>query len=130
MKVFRGKSRAGLAVAMGLAACFLCGGVRSSPPTVYVLHIESQPLDGALQDFAKQSGMQILFFSRLTDGRISMALHGTYTLDGAMSALLSESKLTYRVINGRTIEIVPVPAAPAEGKIRRLFGRIDTVTYT
>jgi hypothetical protein len=52
--------------------------------------------------------MQILFFSRLTDGRRSVALDGMYLIDAAMAALLSESKLTYRFINARTIEIVPL----------------------
>jgi hypothetical protein len=97
-----------------LLTCFLFGGARSAAqPTVYTLHIESQPLDGALQQFARQTGMQILFFSRLTDGQRSAALHGMYTLDEAMRALLSESKLTYRVINTKTIQIVPLRTARA-----------------
>ena len=99
----------GLAVAVGLVwGCFLCGDIRSAAPPVYTLHIASQPLDAALQDFARQTGLQILFFSRLTDGRRSAALDGMYTIDAAMTGLLSESKLTYRSINARTIEIVPL----------------------
>jgi type II secretory pathway component GspD/PulD (secretin) len=111
-------SRVGLAVVMGLLlTCSLFGSVRSAAqPTEYTLHIDSQALDGALQEFARQTGMQILFFSRLTDGQRSVALHGAYTLDEAMKALLSESKLTYRVINTKTIQIVPLRTARASRK--------------
>src|SRR5689334_1926719 len=34
----------------------------------YELEIQPQPLGAALQEFAKQSGIQIIFFSKLTDG--------------------------------------------------------------
>ena len=131
MKVVRGRRGVGLAVAMGLVwSCFLCNSVWSAAPTVYWLRIDSQSLDGALQDFARQTGMQILFFSRLTDGRHSAVLDGMYTIDTAMTALLSESKLTYRLINAKTIEIVAIPAAPADRKAGRLFRRIDAVNST
>jgi type II secretory pathway component GspD/PulD (secretin) len=112
------RSSVGIAVAMGLLlTCCLFGSVRSAAqPTVYTLHIESQPLDGALQEFARQTGMQILFFSRLTDGQRSAALHGRYTLDEAMKLLLSEARLTYRVINTKTIQIVPLRTARASRK--------------
>ena len=112
------RSRVGLAVVMGLLlTCCLFGSVRSaSQSTVYTLHIESQSLDGALQEFARQTGIQILFFSRLTDGQRSAALHGMFTLDEAMKALLSESKLTYRVINTKTIQIVSLRTARVRRK--------------
>jgi hypothetical protein len=73
---------------------------------VYTLHIDSQPLDMALQELARQTGMQILFFSHLTGSRRSMALDGKYALDAALADLLSQSNLTYRMVNARTIEIV------------------------
>jgi len=77
----------------------------------YHLKIASQPLDEALQEFARQSGIQIIYFSRLTQGLQAPGLYGEYTLSAAMSALLAESKLTFRVINPKTVEIRPLPAA-------------------
>jgi iron complex outermembrane receptor protein len=106
-----------LAFAMGLVCAVVWGSVRSDEPIVYTLHIESQPLDVALQEFARKTGMQVLFFSDLTNGLRSAPLDGKYTLDGAMTRLLSDSGLTYRLINSKTIQISRMPAAP--GKLRR-----------
>ena len=97
--------------AVGVTCVFLCGARVSQ--AVFTLHIESQPLDVALQELAKQTGLQVLFFSELTEGRRSVALNGKYTLDAALTALLSDAKLTYRRINARTIEIVPARSGRA-----------------
>jgi outer membrane receptor for ferric coprogen and ferric-rhodotorulic acid len=80
------------------------------------LHIDSQPLDTALQEFARQSGIQIVFFSKLTEGRRAPALDGEYTVGAAMSAILAGSRLTYRAINSKTLQIGPLPAAAAGTK--------------
>jgi hypothetical protein len=45
-------------------------------PAQYSRKIASQPLDGALQELARQSGIQSVFFSRLTEGFQSPGLHG------------------------------------------------------
>lgn len=82
------------------------GDAVGSAPRLYSLHIESQPLAEALLDFARQTDIQILIFSRLAEGLHSPALDGTYTVDAAMAAMLSRSSLTYRSINARTIEII------------------------
>jgi len=79
---------------------------RCAQSRTYLLNIPSQPLEGALQDLAKQTGMQIVFFSRLIRGRRASALQGFYTIDAALTALLAGSGLTFRLINDRTIEIV------------------------
>ena len=34
----------------------------------FELRITAQPLDEALQEFSRQSGMQVIYFSSLTDG--------------------------------------------------------------
>ena len=99
------RSRARLALVLVCAGLFpnaLRGGAE---PAAYKLHIASQPLDSALQEFARQSGIQILFFSYLTDGQRAPALDGTYTVDEAMNALLADSMLTFRWVNAKTIEI-------------------------
>jgi len=119
-----------LAIALGLVCAVVWGGVRGAAPAVYVLHIESQPLDGALQDFARQTGMQILFFSDVTDGLRSMGLEGKYTMKTAMTLLLSGSNLTYRLINSKTIEITASPAGPANNRRGPLFKSIDAIPCT
>jgi outer membrane receptor for ferric coprogen and ferric-rhodotorulic acid len=108
MSTIRAPGRAVLAVALGLVwAGFFPGGVHGAEPAAYTLHIASQPLDSALQEFARQTGIQIIFFSYLTDGRRAPALDGRYPVDAAMKALLAESRLTFRRVNAKTIEIGP-----------------------
>jgi hypothetical protein len=99
----------------------------SSEPVKYHFKIDSQPLGSALQQFAEQSGVQIIFFSQVTEGLQAPALHGTYTISGALEMLLSGSHLIFRVINPKTIEI-SLPTARDSGifSIRpwERFGRL------
>jgi iron complex outermembrane recepter protein len=100
------RSRVRLAVSLAL----LCAGLfsramRGAEPEAYTLHIASQPLDNALQEFARQTGVQILVFSHLTDGQRAPALDGRYTVEEALKALLADSMLTFHRVNAKTIEI-------------------------
>jgi iron complex outermembrane receptor protein len=74
------------------------------------LKIDSEPLGQALQEFANQSGIQVIFFSKVTEGLHAPALRGRFTADAALHLLLNGSKLTYREINPNTIEIRPLAA--------------------
>ena len=79
----------------------------NSEPVKCNVKIESQPLGMALQEFAKQCGVQIIFFSRITEGLEAPALNARYTITQALEILLSHSHLTFHVINLKTIEIHP-----------------------
>jgi Fe(3+) dicitrate transport protein len=76
----------------------------------YDLRIDSQPLGTALQQLAKQCDVQIIFFSRVTEGLQAPALNARYTIADALLILLSGSHLTFQVINDKTIEIRPLAA--------------------
>lgn len=69
------------------------------------LRIASQPLDDALREFSRQSGVQVVFFSHVSEGVKSPGANGSYTLNGAMEALLSGSGLSFRIINTRTVQV-------------------------
>jgi iron complex outermembrane recepter protein len=69
------------------------------------LRITAQPLDEALQEFSRQSGMQVIFFSSLTHGIQSPGVRGKYTVAEALKELLAGSGLSFRMINARTVEI-------------------------
>jgi iron complex outermembrane recepter protein len=103
MIVVRTGSRARLALAL-VCTGLLPGAIGIAEPA-YTLHIASGPLDSALQELARQTGIQIIFFSYLTDGQRAPVLDGTYTVDVAMNALLADSTLTFRWVNAKTIEI-------------------------
>jgi outer-membrane receptor for ferric coprogen and ferric-rhodotorulic acid len=81
----------------------------------YNIKIDSQPLGTALQELAKQCEVQIVFFSRVTEGLQAPALNGRYTIASALQILLSGSHLTFRVINLKTIEIRPLTATDPLG---------------
>ena len=83
----------------------LIGAAPSTEPAKYGIKIDSQPLGTALQALAKQSGVQIIFFSQLTEGLRAPALEGQFTVSAALELLLAHSRLTFRVINPKTIEI-------------------------
>ena len=103
------RNRARLVVALVLMCASLSPvALRGAEPAARTLHIASQPLDGALQEFARQTGIQIIFFSYLTEGHQAPALDGTYTVDAAMKALLAGSMLTFKWVNVKTIEIRPL----------------------
>src|SRR4051794_28920801 len=50
---------------------------------LYTLRLESLPLEQSLQEFARQSGLQVIFFSKVTEGLTGPALAGQYTLSNA-----------------------------------------------
>jgi iron complex outermembrane recepter protein len=111
---------------VAIAWITLLAAAPSSEPVKFHFKIDSQPLGTALQQFAEQSGVQIIFFSQVTEGFQAPALHGFYTISNALEMLLSGSRLTFRVINPKTIEICsPTPRASS---IFRWSGQDRTVT--
>ena len=70
-----------------------------------LLSIPDQPLEDALQELARQTGIQIVFVSAITNGLRAKPLAGEYTPAAALDRLLAGSGLTYRVLNPMTIEI-------------------------
>lgn len=89
-----------------LALCMLVIGLAwGAEPATYRLKIPEQALGDALQEFSRQSGVQIIFFSGVTEGQRAPALDGQYTMSAALEALLANSKLTFRVINAKTVEV-------------------------
>jgi outer-membrane receptor for ferric coprogen and ferric-rhodotorulic acid len=83
----------------------LIGAAPSTEAAKYDIKIDAQPLGTALQALAKQSGVQIIFFSRTTEGLRAPALEGRFTISAALELLLAHSQLTFRAINPKTIEI-------------------------
>ena len=74
-------------------------------PAEFRLNIDAQPLNQALQEFAKQSGIQIVWFSRVVNGRRAPALEGQFTTEAALNRLLSGTDLTFQPLNEKTIEV-------------------------
>jgi len=105
----RGSLYAFIACAVGAANAAMAD--EAPAPTRMQLRIAAQPLDEALQEFSRQSDIQVVFFSQVTHGARSPGIDGTVTVDVALRALLAGSGLAYRIINSRTVEIYR-PAQP------------------
>ena len=92
--------------------------VAGAEPKTFELAISSQPLAAALQELARQSGIQIIFFSSLTDGHESPAVRGNFTLGYALRRLLGGTNLIYRRLSPKIIEIRR-PGAPPGAAAQR-----------
>lgn len=90
------------------------------------------PLDEALQELARQSGAQLVFFSQITAGRSAPALTGEYTVAAALIDLLDGSGLTFRQVNERTFQVTPGSprsAGPQGSSGKRLDRRRETAPH-
>jgi outer-membrane receptor for ferric coprogen and ferric-rhodotorulic acid len=94
----------------------MVGAAPSTEPAKYDIKIDSQPLGTALQALAKQSGVQIIFFSQVTEGIRAPAVEGQFTVSAALDLLLAHSRLTFRVINPKTIEILALGAGSSQSQ--------------
>jgi outer membrane receptor for ferric coprogen and ferric-rhodotorulic acid len=120
-KIFNCSCRCALAITVLWGLGWTIANGEDAPPgsalrsarVQYHLNIASQPLEGALQEFARQSSLQVVFLSELTDGLTAPALNGLYTLNSAMSMLFAGAHLEYRLINSKTVEIRSPSGAPA-----------------
>src|ERR1700748_3396833 len=72
-----------------------------------------QALDEALQELARQTGIQVVFFSKITAGHSAPELSGEYTLNAALTRLLEDSDLTFRQVNEHTVEVRQAPPRSA-----------------
>lgn len=76
---------------------------RAQPvPARFELWIAPQPLEAALQAFARQSGLQVLFFSEVSQGLSGTLPRGRYSGEQALCALLAGSGLGFRRVDPGT----------------------------
>jgi hemoglobin/transferrin/lactoferrin receptor protein len=75
------------------------------------LSIAAQPINDALNEFARQSGLQVFFLaSDQTRQLISTAISGTFEPKAALTRLLSNTGLSFKYLDARSVAIVD-PAA-------------------
>src|SRR6185369_2274165 len=83
---------------------------QSQPPQVMAFDIKHQALGDALNELARQSGLQIVLYSEVGAGLSIPALLGNFTPTGALERMLSGTQLDYEFINDRTVVIEPKSA--------------------
>jgi iron complex outermembrane receptor protein len=79
--------------------------------------IEAQPIDVALNEFARITGLHVIIDSKLAKGITSTTLNGSYTLEDGLSLLLRDTGLSYEFIATDTVAV-------------RALGRQSTVQPT
>jgi iron complex outermembrane receptor protein len=99
----------------------LCSAVLpASAQALIQINIPRQSLDTALKDLAQQTGLQIGRFSDVVDGSAMVGpVTGQLSAEQALQSLLVPSGLSYKMVNARTIAIVPLPAAAGGEDARR-----------
>src|SRR5262245_52067040 len=90
------KIRMMLATVVALAGFVLSQDVRAAEGAI-PFNIEAQNLSEALNQFALQSGREILFSAIDTANKRSEKLSGEYTAEQALEILLKASGLAYRI---------------------------------
>ncbi len=71
--------------------------------------IAPMPLNKALDRFAQQSGLQLIYVSTLADGLRTEGAPGGLSQDATLDALLAGTGLRYRFINPNTVTITGSP---------------------
>src|SRR5687768_15253431 len=85
-------------------ACLIASGPLFAADT-YQLDIGAQPLNTALQQFAKQSGLQIVYYGKIAEGHNAAGVSGNLTADEALKRLLAGTELQYETLDQYTVAI-------------------------
>lgn len=86
----------------------------------YELDIGGQKLSSALERFAEQSGLQVVYFAGLTDGKRTEGISGSYSAETALAALLENSGLMLARVDERTYSVA-APGTATEADDRGNF---------
>ena len=115
----------GLCAALTVVCPPVCNSAQATLAR-YRLDIPRESLDAALQDFARQTGLQVARFSDVGSADMQVGpLSGNLASEQALEFLLAGSGLTYRVLSDGTIGIVERRDAPDADKIGLLAERRD-----
>lgn len=90
---------ASLALAMG------CASAQATSQPALNLNIDALPIGDALNQFAAQTGLQVVLFADVGEGVTAPRLSGLYTPEAALEALLASTGLKYEYINERTVAV-------------------------
>lgn len=98
-----------------LLVCFLAGSIVAAadgPPPELKLSadIGPRPVTEALAAFGRQTGLQLIYVSKIAEAQQSKGARAGLTASEALTQLLDGTGLTFEFLNGRTVRIFPAPA--------------------
>lgn len=110
------KSLLRLVYAATLVLGFCATAVRANVPPTAHFAIGAPQLGAALIQFSRQSGLPIVFSSRLTRNLAAPPINGVMSIDEALAILLAGSELSWELIDGRIIAIFEARCRDIEGE--------------
>jgi iron complex outermembrane recepter protein len=81
------------------------------PQAALSVDIAAGPVADALTEFARQTGLQLVYVSELAAGRASRGAHAGASAADALAQLLAGTGLAFAFINDRTVRIFVAPSA-------------------
>lgn len=103
---------------LGVCAALLClsvvglsYGADAQASIRKAISIPAQGLGPALNMFAKDRDLQVVYRSEIVGSLRTQGVSGDWTVDEALKQLLSGTGLTYRYIDDRTVTILPAGSA-------------------
>ena len=91
---------------------------------VHNFSIPAQPLDAALMDFGQQAGLQVSIDAAELAGRTSEGVSGRMASRDALTQLLADSGLAYRV-EGNVVSLEPRARSSADGSVQLGLLRVE-----
>lgn len=121
MKAIRSALRHALrcaAVGSGLALVSVVSHAQGAQAREIALDIKPQSMSDALSDWARQTGLQVIYPDvDITNRLVAPPVIGTYTAQAALNQLLAGTELTYEFVNERTVSVRDRhPSAPMRAK--------------
>jgi outer membrane receptor protein involved in Fe transport len=87
--------------------------VHAQPTVTLTADIAPQPLYRALDAFAAQTGLQVIYFSEVVGARKSRGAKAGLSASAALEQLLDGTGLDFEFVNDRTVSIVAASVQPA-----------------
>lgn len=98
---------------MMLAVTLLLGMQFSLQAHADTIEVAQQPLERALLEYSKQTGLQIAYVSALVQGKTSPGTRGRTDRDKALTDILEGTGLKHQFVNAGTVAIGPDQSASA-----------------
>lgn len=92
---------------LALACALVLGSDTAFAENTYHIDIPSRDISQALKEFAKQSGLQVVYYSQIAEGQASSAVSGELTAKQALTQLLENTDLTFSTVDENTVAIQP-----------------------
>jgi iron complex outermembrane receptor protein len=87
----------------------------------YHIEIAPQRLATALQEFAKQSGLQVVYFGKIADGHSANGVSGDLTAAQALHRLLAGTDLKFESLDPNTVAISTAGESPTASQANTVW---------